>query len=103
MDRRGTGNMNGNRNGFNNTNNNERGTYGSSRPSRFSGKRSRSRSPVQPTTHKRPSRFDNPDASSAHNYNSHGNDYKRPRTDSSRPPHVKLSYIINRYSIQFSF
>jgi ATP-dependent RNA helicase DDX5/DBP2 len=73
IDRRGGNNMNGNRNGFN-TNNNERGTYNNSRPSRFSGKRSRSRSPISS------SRFDN------------GNDYKCPRIDSSRPPHEELQH-----------
>lgn len=51
-------------------------SYGNSsnpRPSRFSNKRSRSRSPV------RQSRFDNSST-----------DYKRPRTEHSRPPHVSL-------------
>jgi len=71
VDRRGGG---GNRtNDRNNYNNN-------SRPSRFSNKRSRSRSPPV-----RQSRFDN---------NSHGNDYKRARTDNSRPPNVNFYYII---------
>jgi hypothetical protein len=76
LDRRGGG---GNRNGnnYNNNNNNPR-------PTRFSNKRSRSRSPV------RQSRFDN---------NSHGNDYKRARTDNSRPPHVSLYQIFFFYSI----
>ncbi|CAF1357737.1 unnamed protein product [Rotaria sordida] len=58
-----------NANNFNNNNNNNN----TARPTRFSNKRSRSRSP--PT---RPSRFDN---------NSHGTDYKRARTDNSRPTH----------------
>jgi len=81
--------MNGNRNAFNNNNNNERGTYNNSRPSRFSAKRSRSRSPIN-STYGGSSRFDNRDTNGTHNYNNHGNDSKRPRTDSSRPPHVNL-------------
>ena len=93
IDRRGGGgNMNGTRNAYNN---NERGTYNNSRPSRFSGKRSRSRSPVQ-STHKRPSRFDNPDTNGAPSYSSHGSDYKRLRTDSSRPSHVRINSLSNR-------
>jgi hypothetical protein len=98
IDRRGGGgggNMNGNRNAYNNNNNSERGTYNNSRPSRFSGKRSRSRSPVQ-STHKRPSRFDNPDTNGAPSYSSHGSDYKRLRTDSSRPSHVRTNSFSNR-------
>jgi len=83
MDRRGGGGqMNGNRPSYNN-NNTEQGTYNNSRPSRFSAKRSRSPSPVR-TTSGRPSRFDNPHTNGTHNYNNHGNDYKRPRTDTSR-------------------
>lgn len=64
------GNRNNDRNGSsygNNTN---------PRPSRFSNKRSRSRSPV------RQSRFDND-----------SNDFKRPRTDHSRPSHVSFDSI----------
>ena len=49
------------------------------RPSRFSNKRSRSRSPPA-----RPSRFDN---------NSYGSDYKRARTDNAGPSHVSLYHI----------
>ncbi len=73
LDRRGGG---GSRNG-NNYNNNNTNTN-NPRPTRFSNKRSRSRSPV------RQSRFDS---------NSHGNDYKRARTDNSRPSHVSLYKI----------
>lgn len=66
VDRRGGNHMNGNRNGFNNNNN--------SRPTRFSAKRSRSPSPVR-SAYGSLSQLDN------------GNDFKRPRTDGSRPPH----------------
>lgn len=74
LDRRNGGHSrNNDRNGnnFGNNHNNSNGT----RPTRFSNKRSRSRSP--PPT--RPSRFDN---------NSFGNDFKRARTDNSRPSNV---------------
>jgi superfamily II DNA/RNA helicase len=63
FDRRGGGNSNRSGNSYNNNNNNS-----NARPTRFSNKRSRSRSPPA-----RQSRFDN--------------DYKRPRTDSSHPTH----------------
>jgi hypothetical protein len=77
--------MNGNRNGYNN-----------SRPNHFSAKRSRSRSPPR-STYNDSSRFNNRDANDTHNYNTHGNDYKRPRTDSSRPPHVSIFYLKEIY------
>lgn len=83
FDRRGlgAGNRNNDRNGSsygNNTN---------PRPSRFSNKRSRSRSPPV-----RQSRFDN-DSS----------DFKRPRTDHSRPSHVSLdsTYFISHAHLHF--
>jgi hypothetical protein len=79
-------------NGTRHNNNNERGTYNNSRPNGFSAKRSRSPSPVRSASG-RPSRFDNPHTNGTHNYNSHGNDYKRPRTDSSRPPQVRFFYF----------
>lgn len=74
FDRRGAGGNNrGNgRNGSSYSNNND----SNPRPSRFSNKRSRSRSPV------RQSRFDND-----------SNDNKRPRTDHSRSSHVSLNSI----------
>jgi superfamily II DNA/RNA helicase len=75
----GGGYMNGSRNDYNSTDR--------VRPSRFSDKRSRSRSPVR-STYGSSSRFDSRDASSAHSNN--GGDYKRARTDSSRPPQVSL-------------
>jgi ATP-dependent RNA helicase DDX5/DBP2 len=71
--RGGSSNMNGNRNGYNN---NAQGTQNNSRPSRFSAKRSRSRSPGHSTY----------DGSSHFNSN-HGNDSKRFRTDNSHPSH----------------
>ncbi len=85
FDRRGGGNMNGNRNGFNN---NYQGTYNNSQPSSFSGKRSRSRSPI-PSTY-----------NGTHN---DGNDYKRARTDTSGPPNVTLFHFTKTYSIKFYF
>jgi hypothetical protein len=82
--------MNGNR--FNNTHN-ARGSYNNNaQPSRFSAKRSHSPSPVR-TSSGRPSRFDNPHTNGTQNHNGHGNDYKRARTDSSRPPHVRFFYL----------
>jgi hypothetical protein len=59
------------------------------RPSRFSNKRSRSRSPPART-----SRFDT---------NSYGTDYKRPRTDNSRPSQVSLSRTFSLFYIKFKF
>ncbi len=73
FDRRGGNSGNRGGSGYNNNN-------GNPRPSRFSNKRSRSRSPPA-----RQSRFDN-----------NSNDNKRPRTDNSHPPNVSL------YSIFFS-
>jgi hypothetical protein len=70
MNQRGGGHMNGNRNGYNNNNNNN-----TSRPTRFSAKRSRSRSPIQSTY-------------------GHGNEFKRPRTDTS---HVCTFNLNKRY------
>jgi superfamily II DNA/RNA helicase len=70
FDRRGGGNSNRSGNSYNNNNNNN----SNARPTRFSNKRSRSRSPPA-----RQSRFDN--------------DYKRPRTDSSHPTHVSSYFI----------
>ncbi len=84
FDRRGGGNS-GNRNGTNYNNNNN---TTNPRPSRFSNKRSRSRSPV------RPSRFDN---------NSNGNDFKRARTDSARPSHVSLYCIFSKFYHRYTF
>ena len=55
---------------------------GGARPTRFSNKRSRSRSPSS-----RPSRFDSRDSNG---YGSHGNDYKRPRTDNPRSSNVNF-------------
>jgi len=78
--------MNGNRNGFNN---NYQGTYNNSQPSSFSGKRSRSRSPIASTYN------------GTHNNNGDGNDYKRARTDTSGPPNVSLFHLTKTYSIKF--
>lgn len=69
------------------TNNNSTTNNNTSRPTRFGTKRSRSRSP-------RVSRFDS---------NSHGNDFKRARTDNSRPSQPSPSHVskssINSYLI----
>jgi superfamily II DNA/RNA helicase len=77
MNRGGGGYMNGNRNGFNN--NTEQGSDSISRHTRFSAKRSRSRSPVS-STH---ARLDSQDTNGTHNN-------KRPRIDTARPPHVSF-------------
>jgi len=79
MDRRPGGHMNANGNGYNGNNNVERANYSDSRASRFSAKRSRSPSPPR-SNYGKPSRFDSRESSGTH-------DYKRPRTDNSRPPH----------------
>jgi hypothetical protein len=96
MNRGGGGNMNGNRNGFNN--NTEQGSDSISRHTRFSAKRSRSRSPVS-STH---GRLDSQDTNGTHNNNHHGNDYKRPRIDTARPPHVSFIQLKKR-AIQLNF
>lgn len=95
MDRRSGSHMNGNRNGYNNTanNNSERGTFNNSRPTRFSAKRSRSRSPIR-STYGGISRFDSRDTNGTQNY---GNDYKRPRTDTSHSSHVNLLHLEKKH------
>ena len=77
--RRGDGSYhtNASRGGYNNTT-----TSTNPRPSRFSAKRSRSPSPSR-SNYSRPSRFDSREPNGTH-------DYKRPRTDSSRAPHVSF-------------
>ena len=61
----------------------DRGTYGNGRTSRFSAKRSRSRSPVQSSYGGSSSRFDSRDSNGAQSSYGNGGDYKRPRTEHS--------------------
>lgn len=77
------------------TRHDDRNGTSNGRPTRFSNKRSRSRSPPA-----RPSRFDNRDSNSSYNYSSHNNDYKRLRTDHSRPSHVMQRSVLQRTSVE---